>query len=194
MTLANSERSRLHCCSTRGVLISLGMVILFSITATTLVAQSQSELKVKAAYVFNITKYVEFATPRDHLVLGVIGDGPIASALRSELQGRVSDSRPITVIMSPTDDELRKCDLVYVAVSSSKRLQAILQKTSTYKLLTVGDASSFAEQGGIVGLVTVGERIEIQINLDASRKADVRFSSRLLKLATVMGSPTERGR
>ena len=179
---------------TRAVRVAFGLCLAMLTLSAASKAQSQSELRVKAAYVFNLTKYVEFSTPRDHLVIGIVGDGPMVETLRSELSGKISDSRPIIILVGPSDDELRKCDLLYVAGSSNKRIQLLLQHASTHKLLTVGDASSFADLGGVVGLVTVGERVEIRINLEASRKADLRISSRLLNLATVIGVAPERGR
>ncbi len=68
-----------------------------------------------------------------------------------------------------------------------------MQKFGVRSVLTVGDASSFTRQGGMVGLITVGDHIDIEINLDASQRAKLKISSRLLNLAKVVRSRPEAG-
>lgn len=163
-----------------------GTLLLLLISPHLAVAQSQSELKVKAAYVFNLTKYVEWPDHKKSLVIAVEGDGPMVATLRDALAGKVSDSRNMEVVISPTDADLDRCDVLYVARSDKKRIDAALRKVAGRSVLTVGDAASFTKQGGAVALLTVGDRIEIQINLQASQKARLKISSRLLNLATVV--------
>ena len=163
-----------------------GTLLLLLISPHLAVAQSQSELKVKAAYVFNLTKYVEWPDHKKSLVIAVEGDGPMVATLRDALAGKVSDSRNMEVVISPTDADLDRCDVLYVARSDKKRIDAALRKVAGHSVLTVGDAASFTKQGGAVALLTVGDRIEIQINLQASQKARLKISSRLLNLATVV--------
>lgn len=166
--------------------ICAGTLLLLLISPHVAAAQSQSELKVKAAYVFNLTKYVEWPDHKKSLVIAVEGDGPMVATLRDALAGKVSDSRNMEVVVSPTDADLDRCDVLYVARSDKKRIDAALRKVAGHSVLTVGDAASFTKQGGAVALLTVGDRIEIQINLQASQKARLKISSRLLNLATVV--------
>jgi len=157
-------------------------------------AQTQSEFRVKAAYVFNLTKYVEWPSEKESLTIGVIGEGPIVQTLNSELSGRISDSRLIKVLINPPDDQIRRCDMLFIAFKSGRQIEQLLRRVSGYPLLTVSDTASFARQGGVVGLITVGDRIEIQINLEASRRANLKISSRLLNLATLVEPAREGGR
>jgi YfiR/HmsC-like len=176
-------------CSWRAVRrLFAGLLILALPAALQAETQPHSEFRVKAAFVFNLTKYVEWPAARDHLVIVVVGEGPIVETLKDELNGKVSDTRTITVLVNPPDEELRRCDLLYVASSSGAKIDSILRRASTAGLLTVGDASSFTRQGGMVGLVTVGDRVEIQVNLEASRRANLKISSRLLNLAMLVSS------
>ena len=122
-----------------------GTLLLLLISPHVAVAQSQSELKVKAAYVFNLTKYVEWPDHKKSLVIAVEGDGPMVATLRDALAGKVSDSRNMEVVISPTDADLDRCDVLYVARSDKKRIDAALRKVAGHSVLTVGDAASFTE-------------------------------------------------
>ena len=69
---------------------------------------------MRAAFLFNLTKYVSWPGARDRLVIGVVGEGDIGTVLKQVLDGKVSDGRRIAVVMHSPDAELGECDLLYV--------------------------------------------------------------------------------
>src|ERR1700722_18499483 len=84
--------------------------------------QELDERVIRVAYVFNLTKYVEWPHVGNQLVIGFIGDGPMGEALEKMLAGKTSDSRLIRVVLSPSEEDLDHCDLVYVSTSSAKKV------------------------------------------------------------------------
>ena len=164
---------------------------LISALALSAFADLQDENAVKVAFVFNFTKYVEWSRPTQDLVVGVIGDGPMAHALQASLSGRSSESRTIRVIVDPSDAQLEQCSIVYVTLSSPRKVRAALERLRGKGVLTVGDADFFARQGGMIGLVTSGDQIEIQVNLHAAEAAGLKISSRLLNLAKIVEPTAE---
>jgi hypothetical protein len=148
----------------------------------------QDERAVRAAFVFNLTKYVSWPHGRERLVLGVTGEGSMGPVLKQVLEGKFTDGRRITVVMHPSDTELRECDLVYVAESSRATIRSILDRVSSRAVLTVGETEQFTRAGGMVGLVRSGDQIEIEVNLDTLRSRQLEMSSRLLKMAVIVSS------
>jgi hypothetical protein len=63
----------------------------------------------------------------------------------------------------------------------------ILKKLAGRGILTVGDAEPFIRTGGIIGFVTEGNRVHVEINLDAADREGFRISAKLLKVARVVG-------
>jgi hypothetical protein len=55
-------------------------------------------------------------------------------------------------------------------------------------LLTIGEDYDFAEQGGMIGLENVNGKIILHVNMAAVREANLNISSRLLKLAKIIGN------
>jgi len=53
-------------------------------------------------------------------------------------------------------------------------------------ILSVSDIADFTRAGGMIDLVEVEQRIRFNINLSAARRARLRLSSQLLKLATIV--------
>jgi hypothetical protein len=163
----------------------LAVASLFLISGS-LVWGQQDERAVRAAYVFNLTKYVSWPNAHDRLMLGVIGEESIGPVLKQVLDGKFSDGRRITVVMHPMDAELKECDLLYVAESSPAKIQLILDRVGSRAVLTVGETDQFTRAGGMVGLVRSGDQIEIEVNRDALHRHQLEMSSRLLKLAVIV--------
>lgn len=152
--------------------------------ATQVWAQHE-ERSVRAAFVYNLTKYVEWPHAGKELVIGFVGDDGVGETLEKVLAGKSSSERAIRVVISPSDEELQRCDLVYVGYSSKEKIRGVLEKVRNKNILSVGESDHFALDGGMVGLVRVGDEIQIQVNLDEVQAGGLKMSSRLLNLAVI---------
>ena len=123
------------------------------------------ERSVRAAFVYNLTKYVEWPRAGKELVIGFVGDDGIGETLQKVLAGKSAQERVIRVVLSPSDEELQRCDLVYVGYSAKEKIREVLEKVRGKEILSVGESGHFALDGGMVGLVRVGDEIQIQVNL-----------------------------
>ena len=66
------------------------------------------------------------------------------------------------------------------------RLVHVLSLVKAPNVLTVGDTESFARRGGVVNLVKRENKIKFEINVEAAREAELKISSKLLKLARIV--------
>lgn len=167
--------------------VFLVLAVLVPLSPGWLSAQ-QDERAVRAAFVFNLTKYVSWPGARDRLVIGVVGEPDTGAVLKQVLDGKVSDGRRIAVVLHTPDSELSECDLLYVGGVSPATLRSILNRTGKRAVLTVGDSDRFVRSGGMVGLVRSGDQIEVEVNLEALRSRQLDMSSRLLNLAVLVSS------
>lgn len=181
---ASSLRDATHHPWWRALLV---LAVLISLSQGWLTAQ-QDERAVRAAFVFNLTKYVSWPVGHDRLVIGVVGSGDTATVFKQVLDGKISDGRRIAVVPHTSDSEFNECDLLYINNISPAMLHSILSRTGKRAMLTVGDSDRFVRSGGMVGLVRSGDQIEIEVNLEALRSRQLDMSSRLLNLAVVVSS------
>jgi hypothetical protein len=151
-------------------------------------AQMQNESSVKAAFVYNLTKYVEWPQTITTLRIGVIGDGPMGATLQSQMAGKSSESRAIQVLLSPSEEALTRCSILYITYRSPKKIREVLGMIRNANVLTIGEADSFARDGGMISLVTVSDHVQLQVNLEATQGSHLKVSSRLLNLATLVRS------
>jgi len=145
-------------------------------------APAQSlEAKVKAAYIFNLAKYVDWPNlPADAVHICVAGNDPIGSLL-TELAGRPVKERPLKVDLNVTGD-LSFCQVLYISRSES-RWADILSQARSNSVLTVSDMDNFARQGGIIGFYLDAGKVRLEINPASARTANLKISSKLMELA-----------
>jgi hypothetical protein len=165
----------------------LGLLLIPSPAAT----QLHDENAVKAALVFNLTKYVEWPQSNSEFIIGFIGEGSMGEVLKAMLDGKASESRTIHVLLSPSDTEIDRCNILFIAEPSPKKLYATLDRVRDKSILTVGDSESFARAGGMIGLVTSGDLVKIQVRLQAAQDSHLKISSRLLNIAVLVPSTPE---
>jgi hypothetical protein len=90
-------------------------------------------------------------------------------------------------------EEALLCQMVYIGGSERKNLDAILRSLSAASILTVSDIQEFAQRGGMIGFTIEENRVRFAINVEAAERANVRVSSRLLKLAKIVGPDGRSG-
>jgi uncharacterized protein DUF4154 len=160
--------------------------------ATTALAGSprtSPEYEVKAAFIYNFAKFVEW--PRgsqadEPFVVTVLGADPFGRALEDALRDKTVGGRPIVLRRAATVDELGASQIIFISDSERPALPSILKQLETTPVLTVGDMGQFAAHGGVIGFRLEGDRIRLDISLAAAERSRLRLSSQLLRIARIV--------
>jgi YfiR/HmsC-like len=78
--------------------------------------------------------------------------------------------------------------VLFVSKSEAGRLRQILAALQGTSILTVGETEAFARQGGMINFITVDKKVRYEINVAAAKRANLDISSKLLRLAKIVGS------
>jgi len=163
----------------------------------TLAGQSPTEFQVKAAYLFNFLKFVEWpddlgSDPHGKWVIGFVGDSPIGNELSQLVEGKNVLGRDLLVKKFQPVDNLRACNILFISESEKKRMPTILAELRGSSVLTVADLDNFIGSGGMIQFVVEDARVRVAIDVGATSRAHLKISSKLLSLArSVTG--TEQG-
>lgn len=182
-----------------GIFIALACLLLAA-PAQVRAQNELSEYQVKAAYLFNFLKFVEwpedaFADPLAPIVIGVIGEDPFGSALPQVVIGKTVQGRDLVIRVYRTGENLRGAHILFISASESKRLLMILSSLRGSSVLTVADTAGFLEAGGMIQFLSENDRVRFAINAEAAGRAKLKVSSKLLSLARVAGgSAKEAGK
>lgn len=165
--------------------ISILLMAFFSLFTKPCAAETLQEFKVKAGYLFNIPMFADWAPSSEvcsSFDIGVMGETPLHEVLKTTSGKRIK-TLPVAIRTVQDISETGCCKVLFIASSERHRLQQLLPDAHQRGIMTISDMRDFAKLGGIVSLVTVGNRVAYDLNLAAARSAKISFSSQLLKLA-----------
>lgn len=151
-------------------------------------ADGLSEAQIKAAYLYNFAKFVEWPEAAEPVTadinLCVVGNNVLDGALQS-LDGRKAGERSLKVTPhSSADTSLADCHLLFVGVSEQQRMVPILKNLGSAPVLTLSDIADFAEKGGGIALLFRDNKVVFEVNLESIRNAGLRLPGQLLNIAT----------
>jgi len=156
------------------------------------------EYEVKAAFLFNFAKFVEWPPDafREHdpLTICIFGEDPFGAVLDGTLAGETLAGRPLQARRTDRPGELRSCQIVFIGQAERERVPEVLASLRGANVLTVGESDRFAEQGGMVRFFVEANRVRFEVNLDALERTRLVVSSKLLRVARVVRPESKGGR
>ena len=150
-----------------------------------------SEYDVKAAFLYNFAKFVEwppnaFDATAGVIVLAVLGDDPFGPALDRIADQQLVQGRKIIVKRVARLEELGVCHVLFLRLAGEVSLVRFIKNASAAGRLLVGDSEQFAERGGAIGFFLEQRRVRFIVNLAAAERAGLKVSSKLLAVAKVI--------
>ena len=156
------------------------------------------EYGVKAAFLFNFAKFVDWPTDafkddQSPVYLSILGDDPFGSALNS-LRDKTVRGRPLVIKCCKNIDQVTGSHILFIGPSEKGNLRSILNALKNSSILTVSETERFGQQGGMINFITVDNKIQFEINPEAAQRVKLKISSQLLKLARIVAteSPKEK--
>lgn len=159
--------------------------LLCVVVAATTGASAQDiplEYRVKAAYLLNFTRFVEWpspATPAAPLSICVARRNPFGTFLSSTIAGETAAGRPLTARVVARPDA--SCGVLFVP--NGVAAEPLLRAVAKAPVLTVGESSDFLQRGGMIAFVLEQGRVRFAVNPAAAKLSRLVISSRLLQLA-----------
>jgi len=166
----------------RLILCMICSLTLFFVAGHSLADANSREYSVKAAYLYNFAKFVEWPGDSQTLDVCVLGKNPFGDALRV-LEQEVAGKRKLQVFTNVTPKRLLGCHMVFISDSQQMRMQQWLAYLQGKPVLTVGEVENFVRFGGMIGFVKTHGRIKLAINPHAMNSAGLTIDPTLLEVA-----------
>ena len=161
-----------------------------------------SEYLIKAGFIYNFAKFVEwpsaaFSQADSPIVIGILGTDPFGNVLDRIVEDKKIGPRGFVVRRykwGKDVKDLKDCKILFVSSSERAHIDEILQSVKGFPILTVGETPGFAERGGVIRFTLEDNRVRFEVNVDAAHQADLNISSRLLTLAKIIPQTAASGR
>lgn len=183
-----------------GILAAMIMVCLSTFAPATIAEErlekSAKEYQVKAAFLYNFVKFVEWpgvqALQQTHAAnICIIGDEEFGGIAATIFKQASSAQLALNVKLDVSGVDLRSCHVLFISRLEEGHVPSLLASMRSQPVLTVSDAKGFADKGGIIEMVktekTIGlfskDKINLRINLKAAEAEGLRIDADLLKIA-----------
>ncbi len=152
-------------------------------------APSASDVELRVALLFNFMRFAEWpngslgADGAPVTVCIARGDVEMERALEL-LERRNIRERPIAIRQIGAPRQVESCHVLYLPDALRDPLSGFINAAQQGRVLTVGNAAGFVDDGGMIGLKLAGERYQFEVNNEAVRRAGLRLPPQLLSLAS----------
>lgn len=159
--------------------------------------ETTDEYQVKAAFLYNFAKFVEwppgvFKTAKDPILICVLGHNPFGNALEEAIRGKSIAGRSLASRQVSDTESAGACQILFVGSADGKHFRSLLDSLKSMGILTVGEAPGFATDGGVINFKLDDGRVHFEINVDAAEQEQLHISAKLLSLAQIVKSDKSR--
>jgi hypothetical protein len=149
------------------------------------------EYALKAAFLVNITKFVEwpseaFPTADSPLVIAVLGKDPFGKLLDAAAEGRTVNNRKIAIRRLESAASPEPCHILFIADSEKDRRAAIQVAFKGKTVLMVSEFPDFAEKEGIIQFEKQDRKVRLVVNVDNAKDRSLKISANLLRIARII--------
>ncbi len=171
--------------------IKTAAIVLILIISGKVALAQYSEYEIKAAYIFNFAKFVEWPPQNsfDTITLGIYHEDPFGIILEKTMVGRKANGKEWKIIRTNNPKVLEKCNIVFFSDIEKYELIKILDKLKDKPILTIGDEIiDFCELGGIIDFTPQYSEFQFEINNDVAKAHRITISPKLLLLAKIVSN------
>ncbi len=159
-------------------------------------AGSEKAYRVKVAFLLNFASLVKwpeesFNDSESPFVICHLGGSQTRALFDTTYAGRMVKRHPIEVRHPSRVGDVLGCHIIMITAERSEQAGGFITAAAGKSILTIGETEGFALSGGVIGFYNDGSKIRFEINLSAARNANLRISSRLLRLAQLVSGGGE---
>lgn len=152
------------------------------------VASDNKEGLVKAAFIYNFVKFVEWPgdkaiSKQSNINICTVGDDGVSQA-GSVFSAASTPSLKLT--LRPLDNwrsAAGDCHILFISRLEDAQINSIIANLKSLPVLTVSDSRNFVERGGMIGFVVSDNKVKIAVNMKAATAAGLRVDAQLLEIA-----------
>lgn len=149
---------------------------------------AREEVEVKAAFLYKFPAYVDwrpgtFPRPSSPIVIGVTGDDAVAEALRGLAAGRKAGERPVEIRQLAPGALPAGIHLLFVGRAASAYVPRLAPMATRRGVLLATDYEGALDEGSAINLLVIEHRVRFEVSLDATERAGLKLSSRMLAVA-----------
>ncbi len=146
----------------------------------------EANAKIKAIYIYNFTKYIEWPDTykEGNFVVGVLGTSiPLVNELNKMASSKTVGTQKFEIKSVASAAECAKCHIVYILSDNSAQLPDVIGKVKGKSALIVTDKSGLATKGSGINFFVDGNKQKIELNRSNIEKYKLKVASTLVEMS-----------
>ncbi|MGZ4035604.1 MAG: YfiR family protein [Bacteroidia bacterium] len=169
------------------ILFILVSVLLLSSWMVVMPDQSEeANAHVKAIYIYNFTKYIEWPEnyKEGNFVVGVLGtNAPLINELNKMAQSKTVGTQKFEIKNVTSLADVAKCHIIYILTDNSSQLSDVIGKVKGKSALIVTDKIGLATKGAAINFIIDGNKQKIELNRSNLEKYKLKVASTLVEMS-----------
>jgi hypothetical protein len=151
------------------------------------------EYRLKAEFMERFTRFIEWPAaspvndPQTPFAICVAGEDPFGQFLKDLAATHKIKSKSISIRPVTASSTLDGCHMLFISASERTRAADLIRRTADRPILTVSDSAGLGEAGVMINFYEAEDKVRFEINPRSATKSGLRISSKLLKVARVVG-------
>ncbi len=149
----------------------------------------QVNAKIKAIYIYNFTKYIEWPETykEGNFVVGVLGsNSPLLNELSKMADSKMVGNQKLEIKNISSCSTTDKYNIIYVVSDNSAQLTDVINKLKGKSTLIVTDKAGLAKQGAAINFFIDGNKQKIELNKANIEKYKLKVASTLVEMAVAV--------
>lgn len=150
--------------------------------------EADKEYLVKAAFLYNFIKFVEWPAPlavskQSSVNVCIVGSNPFGTAANDVFRKASTGTLTFNVVEKSWKGDASGCHMLFIGRSESAHAGEIIAALKSQPVLTVSEIENFARDGGMIGFVMQDKKVKIIVNTVTATAAGLRVDAQLLEIA-----------
>jgi len=172
------------------VRLKILILICLSVLPTFGIAQRADIYELKAVFLYNFSHFIQwpktsFNSNTDSILYCTLANYRVYKNLKKVVKGEKINSRKFDIKQVQGYKDIEACHLLFIGESLGRDSYSYLELIKKKNILTVGESAEFLSLGGMINLNHIGQRIQIEVNLENIKNTELVISSKLLRLAKI---------
>lgn len=163
-------------------------IIIFINTSLFSSQELHQKSDLKAYYIYNMINYIKKqgdSNTSKRFNICTQNRVKLAKSLQKFDKSILNDKKIHIYTITNNQDYIDYCNMIILPNLTQLTLQKFLIKAKKNHIITISDVKECTSKGVMIYLKDLNFKIEFEINLKAMREADIKLSSRLLKLSNI---------
>lgn len=158
------------------------LVFLASITT---LSKAQDE-KLKAIFIYNFTRYINWPQKPGNFVIIVLGKSGIYEEIEGIASKKMVGSATIQVKTANSPEDITDSHIIYIPLSKMNLLPLIVQKTREQHVLIITEKEGSCNAGSAINFYSREGKMGFEISKENLESCGLGVSAELLRLGTVL--------